>query len=221
MGRVARVVVLGFPHHVTQRGNRRQRTFFSDADYELYLDLLRKYLTEHEVELWAYCLMPNHVHLIAVPKQQNSLRKSIGEIHRQYTLTINSREKWTGHLWQGRFSSYPMDEKYLIAAARYIELNPVRARLVRRPEEWPWSSARIRIKGKNDGLTELEPLRSMVGNWARFLESAVAEIDLLRKHQSTGRPLGSDAFIEECEGLLGRVLRPKKPGPQGRRKTKP
>jgi len=221
MGRVARVVVPGAPHHVTQRGNRRQQTFFSDADYELYLSFMSKYCTMHDVELWAYCLMPNHVHLIVVPGKQEGLRRAIGEAHRQYTLRINSREKWTGHLWQGRFSSYAMDETYLIAAVRYIELNPVRARLVKHPQEWAWSSARAHIKGENDGLIELQPLRSMVGDWAGFLESAVTEIESLRKHQRTGRPLGNDDFIQKCEGLLGRVLRRRKPGPKGPRKSKP
>jgi putative transposase len=138
-----------------------------------------------------------------------------------YLITnSNSREKWTGHLWQGCFRSYVMDENYLLAAARYIELNPVRARLVRHPQDWPWSSARAHIGGTEDGSIQQQPLRGMVGDWVGFLESAITEVESLRKHQRTGRPLGSDAFIQKCENLLGRVLRKSKPGPRGPRKFK-
>jgi putative transposase len=214
------VVVPGFPHHVIQRGNRRQQTFFSDADYRLYLDLLGKYCDKHSVRVWAYCLMPNHVHLVVVPDTKGSLRSAIGEAHRQYTLRINSREKWTGYLWQGRFSSYTMDEKYLIAAVRYIELNPVRSGLVKRAHEWPWSSAQAHIRGDTGGLIEQRPLQDTVGNWPKFLESEVTEVELLRKHQRTGRPLGSEVFVAQCEDLVGRALRPKKPGPKGPRRVK-
>jgi putative transposase len=149
--------------------------------------------------------MPNHVHLVAVPGEQESLRRAIGETHRQYTLRINSREGWKGYLWQGRFSSYPMDEKHLLAAVRYIELNPVRAGLVDDPMKWPWSSARLHFAGQSDGFIELEPLVSIAGNWSDFLGRSVAEAEKLRKHQSTGRPLGNDDFIETCENLFGKT----------------
>jgi putative transposase len=110
MGRIARVVVPGLPHHVTQRGNRRQRTFSWDDDYQAYLQLMAQWCGEWQVEIWCYCLMPNHVHLIAVPASKNALRQAIGEAHRRYTRRINSRERWRGHLWQGRFASFVMDD---------------------------------------------------------------------------------------------------------------
>ena len=130
MARLARLVIPGLPHHVTQRGNRRQQTFFNDGDYAAYLELMAEWCREEGVEIWGYCLMPNHVHLIAVPKTEDGLRRAIGEAHRRYTRRINFREKWRGYLWQGRFASFIMDEPYLLAAARYVELNPVRAKLV-------------------------------------------------------------------------------------------
>ncbi len=123
---MACLVIPGLPHHVTQRGNRRQQTFFNDGDYAAYLELMSDWCGEEGVEIWGYCLMPNHVHLIAVPRTEQGLRRAIGEAHRRYTRRINFREKWRGYLWQGRFASFIMDEPYLLAAARYVELNPVR-----------------------------------------------------------------------------------------------
>jgi putative transposase len=118
------------PHHVTQRGNRRQQTFFQEGDYAAYLELMAEWCGKEGVEIWGYCLMPNHAHLIAVPALEAALRRAVGEAHRRYTRRINFREKWRGYLWQGRFASFVMDEPYLLAAAQYVELNPVRARLV-------------------------------------------------------------------------------------------
>ena len=138
MARLARLVIPGLPHHITQRGNRRQKTFFNDGDYQAYLELMAEWCGEHGVEIWSYCLMPNHVHLIAVPKTEDGLRCAIGEAHRRYTRRINFRKKWRGYLWQGRFASFVMDEPYLLAAARYVELNPVRAKLVKTARQWPW-----------------------------------------------------------------------------------
>ncbi len=209
----------GIPHHVTQRGNRRQHTFFSQNDYRLYVTFMAEYCRRCKVEIWAYCLMPNHVHLIAVPSSENALRLAIGEAHRRYTLRINSREDWKGHLWQGRFSSYPMDERHVVAAARYIELNPVRAGLVQSPEEWRWSSARAHLAGKDDILVRTKPLLTITGDWTRFLTGDVTDMDALRKHQNTGRPLGDDAFIRDCERMSGRSLKRQKPGPTGPRKA--
>jgi putative transposase len=135
MSRLARVIVPGFPHHVTQRGNRRAPVFFEDGDYALYRDLLAARCRKAGVECWAYCLMPNHVHLILVPHTSEALARALGETHRQYTGFVNARARWTGHLFQGRFASVVMDEAYLMLAARYVALNPVRARLVERPQD--------------------------------------------------------------------------------------
>src|ERR1700726_4703148 len=136
MARLGRIVAAGFPHHVTQRGNRRQTIFFEPADYALYRDLLAERCRKASVEVWAYCLMPNHVHLVLTPSTPDGLARAIGETHRQYTGFINARARSTGHLFQGRFSSAALDDAHLVAAARYVAFNPVRARLVARAQDW-------------------------------------------------------------------------------------
>ena len=216
MARLARLVIPDMPHHVTQRGNRRQQTFFGDGDYAAYLELMADWCREEGVEVWSYCLMPNHVHLIAVPRTEESLRRAIGEAHRRYTRRINFREQWRGFLWQGRFGSVVMDEPHLLAAARYVELNPVRAGLVARARDWPWSSASAHLSGRDDPLVKAAPLLAMVPDWAAFLKSSLPEEQLrqLREHTRTGRPLGSPAFLERLEAMVGRVLRPLKRGPK-------
>ena len=209
MARIARVVVPGLPHHITQRGNRRQRTFFVEDDYRRYLDLMAEWCDRCGVEIWAYCLMPNHVHLIAVPGSEADLRRAIGEAHRRYTDAINRRERWQGHLWQGRFTSIAMDERYLLAAARYVELNPVRGGLTDTPWGHPWSSAGAHLCGLNDVLARVKPLLERVPDWAAFLGAAPDETvgAELRAHELTGRPLGSEVFVERLEAQLGRALR--------------
>jgi len=218
MARLARVVVPGMPHHVTQRGNRRQPTFFCEEDYAAYIELMADHCRDEGVAIWAYCLMPNHVHLIAVPETTQGLRRAIGEAHRRYTRRINFRENWRGYLWQGRFASFVMDEPYLLAAARYVELNPVRAKLVARAADWRYSSARAHLAGRDDRLVHVAPLLAMVDDWQALLESAMPEQELrkLRDHTRTGRPMGDSSFVERLETLLGRVLRPRKPGRRSR-----
>lgn len=215
MARIARVIATGLPHHVTQRGNRRQQTFFCDDDYREYVSLMAEWCNKCGVEIWAWCLMPNHVHLIAVPSADDSLARAIGEAHRRYTRRINFREQWRGHLWQERFASFPMDENYLLAAARYVEMNPVTAGLVALPEEYPWSSARAHIVGEDDQLVKVAPLLGMVDNWRELLLlSEEEEINLFRRHERSGRPMGNDAFVERLETGLDRMLRPLKRGPK-------
>ena len=215
MPRIARIIAPGYPHHITQRGNRRQTTFFSNADYEAYIDLMGAWCSEYGVEIWAYCLMPNHIHLVAVPKDKDSLNRAIGEAHRRYTRMVNFREGWRGHLWQGRFASYVMDEKYLLACVRYVENNPVRAKLSEQADGWKWSSAKAHITGKNDGLVNVHPLLDLVKkDWQEFLNITVTddEISDMRKHERTGRPLCVPRFLDQLEALLGQPLKPKKPG---------
>jgi putative transposase len=204
------------PHHITQRGNRRQTTFFCDEDYAAYLELMSQWCGKHGVEIWAYCLMPNHVHMIAAPKSEDGLRRAIGEAHRRYTRRVNFREGWRGHLWQGRFASFVLHEPYLLAAARYVELNPVRARLVTAPSEYRWSSAKAHLRGKDDILAKVSPLLKIAVNWRRLLTSAVSEEELkqFREHERTGRILGEDDFQKHLEKKLGRVLMRQKPGPK-------
>jgi len=216
MARMARVVAPGLPHHITQRGNRRMETFFTEADYRKYLYLMAEWCNRCEVQIWSYCLMPNHVHLIAVPESEDGLRRAIGEAHRRYTRYINFQKGWKGHLWQGRFASFPMDEQYLISTARYIELNPVRAKLVKRPEDYKWSSAKAHLQGEDDILVKVDPLSAIVGNWQDLLDTELSEEDRdsIRQHERTGRPMGSEDFLSNLEQMTGRVLKKQKPGPK-------
>ncbi len=214
MVRIARVVATGYPHHITQRGNRRQQVFFGDDDYHAYIELMAHWCKKYHVEVWAWCLMPNHVHLIAVPDEEQGLARAIGEAHRRYTRRINLREKWRGHLWQERFASFAMDEQHLLAAARYIEMNPVAAKLVLHPTDYRWSSAHAHLTGKNDGLVNVPPLLDRIADWRSLLIlSPPDEVDKIHRHENTGRPLGESGFVENLETFLGRILHPQKPGP--------
>jgi putative transposase len=206
-------VVEGVPHHITQRGNRRQQTFFCVEDYSAYLELMAEWCGRCGVEIWAYCLMPNHVHLVAAPQREDGLRRGIGEAHRRYTRRVNFRERWRGHLWQERFASFPMDENYLMAAGRYVELNPVRAGLATNPFAYPWSSAAAHLRGEDDVLAKAGPLLERRPDWESFLaEGLAADVaDEFRLHERTGRPLGGKTFVERLETSLGRVLHPCKP----------
>ncbi len=213
MPRIARLIAPGIPHHVTQRGNRRMETFFCDEDYQAYLALMAEWCRKFNVTVWAYCLMPNHIHLVAVPETEEGLRLAIGEAHRRYSVMINRRQKWTGHLWQGRFSSFPMDENYLLSAVKYIEMNPVRANLAPDPYSWKWSSAKAHADGKDDILVKVSPLLGMVGDWKLFLSDIDGEAaDKIRRHERTGRALGADSFLESLEHSLMRTVKRQKAG---------
>jgi putative transposase len=225
MARLARVVVPGHPHHVTQRGNGRARTFFGDADYALYRDLLAENCRAAGVEVWAWCLMPNHVHLILVPSDPDGLRRALARVHRSYAGTIQARRKRSGHFWQGRFGAVAMDEEHLAAALRYVSLNPVRARLVERAQDWRWSSTRAHLTGKDDGISARAPIRE---RFPRFADLLATELDAedseafarLRAAESVGRPLGDDRFLARVERVTKRVLKPKKRGPKPQAKGK-
>ena len=221
MARRARVVIPDTPHHVTQRGNRRQQTFFRDADYALYLHLAAEAFAEAGVEVWAYCLMPNHVHLIAAPGRADALAQAVGATHLRYTRQVNRRERWTGYLWQGRFASFPMDEDYLRQCARYVGLNPVRAGLTSRAMDWPWSSVRAHVEGLPDRLLTPGPLAERLGGeMAGFfdLDVAAEARQALRRASTTGRPLGAGAWVKALEAATGRTLTA---APVGRPKSGP
>ena len=212
---MARIVVPGIPHHVTQRGSRRQKTFFDNDDYRTYISLAKKSFGESQTEVWAYCLMPNHVHFVLVPANEDGLRKPLAILHQTYARLVNSRKEWRGHLWQERFYSTPMDERHLVAAVRYIERNPVESGLCRHPVEWSWSSAAAHLAGRNDTLVHVDAMLDMVSDWQSYLaqETPPEMLDTLERNLRTGRPLGSPEFIDRVEKILGRSVRPRKRGP--------
>lgn len=222
MARLARLVVPGMPHHVTQRGNGRARTFFEDDDYALYQHLLNEAATKAGAEIWCYCLMPNHVHIIVVPSDEDGLRRTFADAHRRYTGYINARRRMTGHLWQGRFGSVVLDEEHLINAVRYVSLNPVRARLVGRPQDWRWSSASAHLAGRDDGALKVAPVLNRIGDFAAFLSEEADDGDYLalRQSETTGRPLGSEDWIKSLEQRTDRQLLPRKRGPKPKKRNK-
>ena len=230
MARLARTVIPGAPHHVTQRGNRRLPIFFGDDDRRLYLALVSEGCAKADVRCLGWCLMDNHVHLILVPGSADGLRAALGEAHRRYTRAVNFREGWRGYLFQGRFASYAMDDAHLLAALRYVENNPVAARLVEQAEDWPWSSARSHLAGRRargDHLTDLAALAGIVPNWRAYLRhgteagglgpvgEAVAEA--IEARLRTGRLLGAEEWIKVQETQLGRSLQPQRRGPKLKR----
>ena len=223
MSRVARVVVPGFAHHVTQRGNRRADVFEAEEDYVAYLRFLRHYAQRRGLAVWAYCLMTNHVHLIVAPDREDSLGLALRDAHTVYAMRFNSRARLSGHVWQGRFYSCPMDEAHVWAAVRYAERNPVRAGMVERAEQYRWSSARAHCGHACEPVLSAEfPPPGVVNDWAAWLRDADDEstVDALRRQTRTGRPCGSPRFITQIESLLHRHLRPQPPGPKPKQ-TKP
>ena len=218
MPRRARIVLPGFPHHVTQRGNRRQQTFFQDSDYALYRDLMARACTRFLVRCWAWCLMPNHVHLVLEPRDESGLSGAVSEAHQRYTRAVNAREGWTGFLWQGRFGSCAMDEYHARAAVRYVELNPVAARLCRQAGDWPWSSARYHLDGVPDGLTQPVGYLTRIGDWTRFLADRLTHEEEARIGYFTrsGYPMGQSEWVEAMETKSARSLRPKPRGRPGK-----
>lgn len=211
MPRLPRIVAPGVPHHVTQRGNRRQQTFFQPSDYFIYRSLVREQCRRRDVEIWTYCLMPNHVHWVLSPATSRGLSLAVGEAHRRYTLMINRRMGWKGYLWQGRFESFPMEDTHLFNGVRYVLMNPVRAGLVARADQWPFSSVRAHVRGRSDGIVDPSHLAELVDDWRIFLSQDLdcASAEQMRLHQRTGRPLGSEDFLRSLEPIAGRALLPR------------
>jgi putative transposase len=210
--RIARFVCPGLPHHVTQRGNHRAQVFFSDADHQTYLALLREYTTDHQVAVLAYCLMPNHVHLVVVPAAKESLPRSLRHVHVRYAQRLNRQRDWKGHLWQGRYFASVLDERHCWAAIRYVERNPVRAGMVATAESYPWSSAGAHCGLRKDTLLTTEPYWQRqfeaIGNWSAWLAEGneTQELSILRKNVTKGLPCGSEEFITRLESASGRRL---------------
>lgn len=213
MPRFARIIAPGMPHHVTQRGNYRQDVFTGDSDRRQYLYWIREYGQEYGVSMLAYCLMPNHVHLIAVPKDESSLSRTLNTAHMRYSQYRNKKLGQNGHLWQGRYFSCVMDDNHLLACARYIERNPVRAHIVTDPCDYIWSSARDH-SGKSrasiiDTMGLFEYIEMRQEQWLEFISGSdnSEEISEIRKYTMTGRPLGSEGFIQKLEQQFGETLR--------------
>ncbi len=214
MPRFPRLVVPGYPHHVTQRGIRRQQTFFDDSDYRAYIKLIKELKGVANVDILAYCLMPNHVHLIAIPKSKQGLAKLFGTTHHRYAQRVNAIHDWRGHLWQERFYSVVMDETHTLVAMRYVELNPVRAGLCKQANEWPWSSVHGNLGCKKDDIVDDSDVRDTVSDWRGFLaeEERSELVSSLRAQTLTGRPSGDDYFIDALERETGRQVRCRNPG---------
>jgi putative transposase len=190
--------------------------FFSDADYLAYIDFLRKACQRYNVQIWSYCLMTNHAHFIAIPKNADSLARCFADAHVRYTRMINKRENWTGHLWQARFGSSVLDEKYLITAVRYVERNPVRAGLVGKPWEYRWSSASLHMDktGKDPLVRGDRMLRELIGDWGKYLrqDDDPEDMSILRREVTVCRPAGAETFIKRLEKRLGCTLLRRKAG---------
>jgi putative transposase len=226
MPRLSRVVLPGLPYHVTHRGNRGQTVFFSDDDRRMYLHDLARCARDAALAVWGYCLMTNHVHLIAVPARPDSLARGIGRAHQRHTRRVNRALRMTGLLWGERFYSTVLDEPHLWTAIKYVELNPVRAGLVRRGEDWIWSSARAHAGSTpNDPLLDANrpfggsrphPLTGRPISWSDWLALGLEDdqIRRLRRATSTGRPCGADDFVRQVGRALGRDLTRHKPGPK-------
>jgi putative transposase len=223
MARRARVVFPGLPHHVTQRGNRRQDVFRDVDDRLRFVELLADRTARAGLRIWAYTLMTNHVHLIVVPEEKESLANAMRDCLSDYARCFNVRAGWTGHLWQNRFYSSVLGPDHLWNAVRYVERNPVRARLVQRAEDYPWSSAAYHcgVRVTDPLLSPESPLVGAREDWSGWLKEFNDEADdeLLRRNTRTGMPSGCDAFIRRLERELGRSIAPQQRGPdraQGR-----
>jgi putative transposase len=211
MPRQARFLEPKLPYHVTQRGNYGQDVFRSDEDRFKYLELMERYANKYKLEVWAYCLMSNHVHFIVYPHEHTSLARTMATAHMVYSQHLHRAHGLVGHLWQGRFFSCALDERHLLSAVRYVELNPVRAKMVKAAGEWPWSSARHHLGLQEDTLLAHAdwPDDNLMKDWGALLELEDSDeaIERLRHATRTGRPLGSDSWIARLEQKTGRRLR--------------
>lgn len=212
MPRMARVIAVGCAHHITQRGNNREDVFVADDDRQVYLQILQEQAGNYGLEILGYCLMTDHVHLVAIPHAEDSLATGIGRTHVRYSRYINRFRGRSGHLWQGRFHSCALDGRHLRQVMKYVELNPVRARLCRRAWRYEWSSAAAHTDG--NARSELLDLkrwykRFSAEAWREELLEGLTEeqVARIRLRTQTGRPLGSDRFVSKLETMLGRRVR--------------
>lgn len=226
MTRRQRVVVPGCPLHITHRGNRKERIFQADTDFIVYLELLREYSEKFGMSVFSYCLMGNHVHLVAAGRAPESIARAIGCTHMRFAQLVNLKHGWTGHAWANRYFSTMLDEPHLWAAARYVENNPVRAGLVSRATDYRWSSARHHAFGTPDSvLAPDSPFPGPISDWAAWLAAGVGtpEIEVIRNNTLTGLPTGSPEFVDRVAATLNRSFTPPRRGrpPKGLEKVKP
>jgi len=219
MPRKNRVLFPGVPHHITQRGNHREQVFFENGDPEFYLSLLHANTRMRDVAVFAYCLMPNHVHLVVVPSDSDGIHRSLKAVHSQYAQRINRMRNSSGHLWQGRYRSSPLDANHFVNAVRYVERNPVEAGMVATAEDYLWSSAAAHCGLREDRILESRQRSSLlsgIANWSSWLARGVPDDcrDTLRRHERRNLPCGSSEFVAMLERAAGRELRPKARGGQ-------
>lgn len=221
MPRIARLVVIRYPHHITQRGNYKQKIFSNKTDRQKYLSFIKDETKKYGLDLLAYCLMPNHVHFIAIPKREDSLGNSFKYSHMKYSQYYNKRMGLSGHLFQGRFYSSVMDELHTLACARYIERNPSRAKIVEKPWYYEFSSAKVHCGIENGDILGVNKLFDYIQEsqetWKSFIDKPddYGQLKNIRKKTLSGRPLGGNRFIEKLEKKLGKSLKLK---PKGRPK---
>jgi len=214
MPRIARVVVPSYPHHIAQRGINKAEIFIDDEDRRYFLQYLKDWSKRTDTKVWAYCLMSNHFHLLLEPAREDSLGRCLHGTTFRYAQHFNLKYGRSGRLWQNRYFSCTVDkEEYLWVVARYIEKNPVRAKMVKKAEDWKWSSARAHIKGMRDDILSFPDWlnESEREEYGRFIMEEGKE-DEIRKATSTGRPLGKVDFYKRLEKLLKRRLIPRRGG---------
>jgi len=219
MPRIPRGLSDGLVYHVLNRGNGKQRVFHSDKDYEAFVSLMREAKERYSLKLLAYCLMPNHFHIVLMPAQSEDLSKWMQWLMTSHVRRYHRYHGTSGHVWQGRFFSSPLDEAYLWAAMRYVERNPVRAKMVRKAENYRWSSAAAHCRVREDEVLTKKPIWrkqfEAIGDWSAWLAEGDApeQLEIMRRHTEKGLPCGSEKFIRKLETLVGRALHYR---PQGR-----
>lgn len=221
MPRTARLVLPEYPHHIIHRGNNRERVFRSDKDHKVYLNLIGKFAKKWSCEVLAFCLMPNHVHLLLIPKQKDSLAKMMQGLALTYTQFFNKKYKRTGRIWESRFHSSIVDrDAYLWSVLRYIETNPVRAGLTTKLQRYKWSSAKIHLTNQdNDLVKSIYHIKHRFGifegiDYRQYLEETIeqSQYEYIHRMSIKEKPIGKDAFIKKLEGLFKIKLLQNHPG---------
>jgi putative transposase len=212
---ILRFVVPHYPHHLCERGVRKEPIFHDSSDYLVYIRVLKHGCAKHRVDVWAYCLMTNHVHVIAIPENEKSISSALHYAHSQYSTYFNAKYGFSGHLWEKRADICVMDDEHMSNAVRYVERNPVRAGIVRRAEDYLWSSAAAHCGLRDDILLSGQcPLVAVKENWSEWLKTEDTEEEkrAIREHTSKGRIWCTPEMLQQLEQITGRTLTPRRPG---------